>query len=61
MVTVQRFLHMWHTYMKSSTGIESAHSESTGELELPTKALHAARPEERHVVYLIVQEHRGNQ
>jgi len=42
--------------MKSSTGTKSAHSESTGALELPSEASRAARPEERHgVVYLIVQ------
>lgn len=44
--------------MKSSTGTKSAHSDSTGELELPTEASRAARPEERHGVYLIVQGHR---
>jgi hypothetical protein len=45
--------------MKSSTGTESAHSESAGELELPSEALRAARPEESHVVYLIVQDMEG--
>jgi hypothetical protein len=50
-----------HTYIKSSTGTESAHSESAGELELPSEALRAARPEESHVVYLIVQGHGGKQ
>jgi hypothetical protein len=44
--------------MKSSTGTDSAHSASAGELELPSEDLRAARPEESHVVYLIVQEHR---
>jgi hypothetical protein len=47
--------------MRSSTGPDSAHSESAGELELPSVALRAARPEESHVVYLVVQGDGGKQ
>jgi hypothetical protein len=41
--------------MKSSTGTDSAHSASAGELEPPSEAFRAAKPEESHVVYLIVK------
>jgi hypothetical protein len=43
--------------MKSSIGIDSAHSASAGEFELASEALRADKPDESHVVYLIVQEH----
>ena len=39
--------------MKSSIGIDSAHSASAGEFGLPSEALRADRPDESHVVYLI--------
>jgi hypothetical protein len=44
--------------MKSSIGIDSAHSASAGEFGLPSEALRADRPDDSHVVYLfMVQEH----
>jgi len=43
--------------MKSSIGIDSAHSASAGEFGLPSEALRADKPDESHVVYLIIQEH----
>lgn len=43
--------------MKSSIGTDSAHSASAGEFGLPSEALRADKPDESHVVYLIIQEH----
>jgi hypothetical protein len=43
--------------MKSSIGIDSAHSASAGEFGLLSEALRADKPHESHVVYLTIQEH----